>query len=162
MSPYGVTGPQCVNKMNPWYFSLAATALKLQQISMFLHISARAWGHWWYPQTSEQWDLVLKPQTIFQWKCLCTYLESMLINFIQTSLYNISPIQAILCQFKRDVAAWMRLGCSKCMQRTWWQIVAMPYTGFRVFKMWSKKPNDHPNIGNNIIVTSKSDSLWNN
>ena len=33
------------NKMNPRYFSLAATALKLQQKPMFLHISARVWGH---------------------------------------------------------------------------------------------------------------------
>ena len=32
------------NKMNPEYFSLEATALKPQQIPMFLHISARVWG----------------------------------------------------------------------------------------------------------------------
>ena len=42
------------NNMNPRYFSLVTTALKLQQIPMFLHVSARVWGHWWYPQTPEQ------------------------------------------------------------------------------------------------------------
>ena len=43
-----------VNNMNPGYFPLVATALKPQQISMFLHISARAWGRRWSPHTSEQ------------------------------------------------------------------------------------------------------------
>ena len=33
-----------LNKMNPRYFSPAATALKPQQIPMFLHNSARVWG----------------------------------------------------------------------------------------------------------------------
>ena len=37
-----------LNKMNPWYFPLAATALKPQQIPLFLHISARIWGRRWY------------------------------------------------------------------------------------------------------------------
>ena len=41
------------NNMNPRYFSLAAIALKPQQIPVFLHIAARVWGRWWYPQTSE-------------------------------------------------------------------------------------------------------------
>ena len=50
------------NKMNPGYFSLAATALKLQQITMFLHISARVWGHRWSPHTSQQKGYMLKPQ----------------------------------------------------------------------------------------------------
>ena len=37
------------NKMNPAYYSLVATALKLQQIPIFLHdISTRIWGHRWY------------------------------------------------------------------------------------------------------------------
>ena len=51
-----------VNKMNPGYFSLAATVLKTQQIPMFLHTSARIWGHRWYAQTSAQWHFVLNPQ----------------------------------------------------------------------------------------------------
>ena len=42
------------NYVNPGYFSLAATALKPQQIPMFLHISARVWGRRWSPHTSEQ------------------------------------------------------------------------------------------------------------
>ena len=33
-----------VNYINPGYFTLAAIALKPQQIPMFLHISARVWG----------------------------------------------------------------------------------------------------------------------
>ena len=51
-----------MNNMNPGYFTLAATALKPKQIRMFLHIFASVWGHRWYPQTSEQYDFVLKPQ----------------------------------------------------------------------------------------------------
>ena len=43
-----------VNYVNPGYFSLAATALKPQQMPMFLHISARVWGRRWSPHTSEQ------------------------------------------------------------------------------------------------------------
>ena len=35
--PYG-------NYINPGYFTLAAIALKPQQIPIFLHISARVWG----------------------------------------------------------------------------------------------------------------------
>ena len=31
------------DNMNPGYFPLVATALKLQQIPMFLHISVRVW-----------------------------------------------------------------------------------------------------------------------
>ena len=50
------------NKMNPGYLSLVATALKPQQIPMFLHISARVWGRWWSPHTSEQKGSTLKPQ----------------------------------------------------------------------------------------------------
>ena len=55
--------------------------------------------------------------------------KSMLMNLTQIRLCNIFATQAILYQFKRDVAAWKRLGCP---QRTWWQIVAMTYTGFRL------------------------------
>ena len=50
------------NNMNPGYFSLAATAMKPQQILMFLHISARVWGRRWSPHTSEQKVSKLKPQ----------------------------------------------------------------------------------------------------
>ena len=50
------------NKMNPGYFPLAATALKPQQIAMFLHISARVWGRRGSPHTSEQEGSMLKPQ----------------------------------------------------------------------------------------------------
>ena len=56
----------------------------------------------------------------------------MLIKFTQMNLCNIFTMQAILYQFKKDMAAWKRLGCSQRMQRTWWQIVAPPYTGFRL------------------------------
>ena len=56
-------GPRInVNYVNPGYFSPAATALKPQQIPMFLHISARVWGRRWSPHTSEQKGSMLKPQ----------------------------------------------------------------------------------------------------
>ena len=51
-----------INKVNPGYFSLAATARKPQQLCMFLHISARVWGLQWSPHTSEQNGSMLKPQ----------------------------------------------------------------------------------------------------
>ena len=51
-----------VNKMYPRHFPLAATALKPQQIPMFLHISARVWGRGLSPHTSEQKGSALKPQ----------------------------------------------------------------------------------------------------
>ena len=54
-----ISGP---NKVNPGYFSLAATARKPQRLSMFLHISARVWGRRWSPHTSEQKGSMLKPQ----------------------------------------------------------------------------------------------------
>ena len=50
------------NYVNPGYFSLAATALKPQQIPMFLHTSARVWGRRWSPHTSEQRCSMLKPK----------------------------------------------------------------------------------------------------
>ena len=52
----------CPNKVNPGYFSLAATARKPQQLSMFLHTSARVWGRRWSPHTSEQKGSMLKPR----------------------------------------------------------------------------------------------------
>ena len=41
-------------------------------------------------------------------------------------------MQDILYRFKRDVAAWKRLGCPQHMQQSWWQIVATPSMGFRL------------------------------
>ena len=52
-----------VNKMNPRYFSLTATALKPQQIPMFLYISAWVWGHRWSPHKLEQKGSMLKLQS---------------------------------------------------------------------------------------------------
>ena len=46
-----------------------------------------------------------------------------------TTLVSQPPHSTILCQVKRDVAAWKRLGCPQGNQRTWWRIVATPYTG---------------------------------
>ena len=51
-----------INKMNPEYFPLAATALKPQQIPMFLHIFARVSGRRWSSHTLEQKGSMLKPQ----------------------------------------------------------------------------------------------------
>ena len=51
-----------INKVNPGYFSLAATARKPQQLSMFRHISARVWGRQWSPHTPEQKGSMLKPR----------------------------------------------------------------------------------------------------
>ena len=63
-------------------------------------------------------------ESAIQWKCLCTpnctYIENMLMNFIKINLFNISPMQTILYQFKSDMIAWKRPGCPQCMQRTWW------------------------------------------
>ena len=52
--------------------------------------------------------------------CACT--ESKFIHFIHISLYDISVMQNILYQIKRDVTVWKRLGCLQRKQRTWWQI----------------------------------------
>ena len=61
-------------------------------------------------------------------------------------------MQAILYQSKRDVGAWKRLGCPQRMQRTWWQIVATPYTGFRLLKV-------QPNIMNISCSYTKHSAL---
>ena len=53
----------------------------------------------------------------------------MFTNSIHISLYDISLTQNILYQIKRDVAVRKILGCPQRNQRTWWQIVATPYTG---------------------------------
>ena len=102
--------------MNPGYFPLAATAPKPQQIPMFLNISAKVWGRRWSPHTSEQKGSgYVKTAIIHQLKRLCVpdcaYTESMFINFIHTSLYDIPLMQNILYQIKRDMAVWNRLGC---------------------------------------------------
>ena len=77
--------------------------------------------------------LFVKTTVIYQLKRLCVpdcaYTENMFINSIHISLYHISLTQNILYQIKRDVAVWMRLGCPQRNQRTWWQILATPYTG---------------------------------
>ena len=102
--------------------------------NMILHISARVWERRWSTNTRTV-GFCVQNKIIIQWKCLyvpyCTYMESMLIKFTQMCLYNRFAMQAILNQFKRHVAAWKRLGCPQRMQRTWWQIVATSYTGFR-------------------------------
>ena len=53
----------------------------------------------------------------------------MFTNSIHISLYDISLTKNILYQIKRDVAVRKILGCPQRNQRTWWQIVATPYTG---------------------------------
>ena len=77
--------------------------------------------------------LYVKTTIIHQLKSLCipdcAYTENMFMNYIHISLYDISLTQNILHQIKRDVAVWKRLGCPQRTQRTWWQIMATPYTG---------------------------------
>ena len=78
--------------------------------------------------------LYVKATIIYQLKRLCVpdwaYTEHMFINSIHISLYDVSLTQNMLYQIKRDVAVWKKLGCPQRNQRTWWQIVATPYTGF--------------------------------
>ena len=80
--------------------------------------------------------LYVKTTIIYQLKRLCVpdcaYTENMFINSIHISLYGGSLTQNILYQIKRDVVKWKRLGCPQCNQRTWWQIVATPYTIYGV------------------------------
>ena len=75
----------------------------------------------------------VKTTIIYQLKQLCVpdcaYMETMFMNSIHISLYDISLKQNILNQIKRDVAVWKRLGCPQRNQQTWWQVVATPYTG---------------------------------
>ena len=51
----------------------------------------------------------------------CAHTVSMFIHLIQISRYDISLMQNILYQIKRDVAIWKKLGCPQRKQRTWWQ-----------------------------------------
>ena len=122
------------NKMNPGYFSLEVIALKPQQILMFLHISTTVCGCWWFPHTWEEKGSENCNNSSIESLCSpdCTYMESMFINFIHINLYDIYLMQNILYHIKREVAPWKRL-IPRHMQWTWWQIVATPYTGFRVF-----------------------------
>ena len=98
--------------MNPGYFTLAAIDLKPQQMPMFLHISARVWGHRWSPHIRTK-GLHVKTIIIYQLKRLFVpdgaYTENMFINSIHVSLYDISLTQNILYQIKRDVAVWKNL-----------------------------------------------------
>ena len=97
------------NKSEPGYISLAATALKLRQIPMFLHISARVWGI----ETYQNGRVLCKNRNKYAMKALvpdCTHIEGILKHFIQVSPCYICPLQIILHQFERDVAAWKRLG----------------------------------------------------
>ena len=90
--------------------------------------------------------LHVKTTIIFQLKrlcvpdCACT--ENMFINSVHISLYDISLTQNTLYQIKKDVAVWKRLGCPQRNQRTWWQIVATPYTGLAY--LWQLSINSVP------------------
>ena len=66
-----------------------------------------------------------------KWLCVpdCAYTENIFINSIHVSLYDISLMQNISYQIKRDMAVWKILRCPQRNQWTWWQIVATPYTG---------------------------------
>ena len=74
----------------------------------------------------------VKTAIIHQSKCLCvpdcTYMESIVINFIHLSLYKHLPCRL----FYVNMAVLTRLRCYRHMQQTWSQIVATPYTGFRI------------------------------
>ena len=95
----------------------------------------------------------------------CAYTESMFIYFIHISLYDISLMQNILYQIKRDMAVWKRLGCPQRKQRTWWQIVATPYTGsacvtnFPLFQArhrkghWQPRSSAHTCTNHKLIMT---------
>ena len=132
-----ITLSRSVNKMNPGYFSLTAIHLKPQQMPIFLHIP---WDLGALVISANIRTIGIRVQTgiILYWNYLCvtdcTCIENMAINFIQMGLYNTSPGQAILYQFKRYEDARKRLGCPQRMQRTWWQIMATPDTGFTVFE----------------------------
>ena len=82
--------------------------------------------------------LCVKTAILHQWKlmpvCPRLHIQNILINVIIQMSRNISSMKAILYQFKREVAAWKRLWFPQRMQRIWWQIMAMPYMGFRVLK----------------------------
>ena len=52
--------------MNPGYFPPAATALKLQQIPMFVHISARVWGIG-YLHTHQNRRFLAATKQLYKW-----------------------------------------------------------------------------------------------
>ena len=84
------------DKMEPGYFSLVATAMKLQQILISLHIFST------YIRTVVP---CAKTAISLQWKRLCvpvcTCIERRLIDFIKVSMYNTSPMETILYQLKK-------------------------------------------------------------
>ena len=98
-----------LNKMNPGYFPLAATALKPQQISMLLHISARVWGRLGASVISTHTrteGFYVKTAVIHQLKCLCipdcAYMESMFINFThKMSVWYLSHTEHFILNKKR-------------------------------------------------------------
>ena len=95
----------------------------------------------------------------------CTYTESMFINFIHISLYDISLMWKSLYQTKRDVAVWKRLGCPQRKQRTWWQILETPYTGLawssvRAQTKWQWDVVGSNPIGINYFVAIKFVCFW--
>ena len=96
--------------------------------------------------------LYVKTTLIYHLKRLCdpdcAYTESKFINSIHISLYDISRTQNILYRIKRDVAIWKRLGCPQRNQRTWWQIVATPYTGLAKFTVVIR------------VMTKSSITIW--
>ena len=59
------------------------------------------------------------------------YMKIILINFILQVCILFLPCRPFILTHK-NAAVWKRLGCSQHMQRTWWQMLATPYTGFRV------------------------------
>ena len=84
----------------------------------------------------------------------------MFVNFIHISLYHISLKQNTSYQIQKDVTVWKRLGCPQRMQRTWWQLVATPYTGFSVLKAKQKTSVCNVNLTMRLLPVVKS-SLWN-
>ena len=94
--------PRISNKINPGHFSLAATAQKPQQISMFLHVSTWVWGRRWYPHRTEGFCDKTAINHQLKRMCVpdCAYTDNMFINVIHISLYDISPRQNISYQIK--------------------------------------------------------------
>ena len=62
----------------------------------------------------------------------CAYTESMILNFIHVSLYDISLMQNISYQIKRDMTVWKRLGSPQRKQRTWWKNSGNTIYGFGI------------------------------
>ena len=90
--------------MNPGYFPQAATALKPQQIPMFL-LFPLAFGGVGDLHTHQHIGSCVKTAIIHQLKRLCVpdcaYTKSMFINFIHISLYDISLTRNISYQTRQ-------------------------------------------------------------